>query len=337
LKIDARGIERFLADPGACRAVLLHGDDTGLVHERADQLTRRVAGNLDDAFRVAILERETHDRLLEEATALSLIGGRRVVRVRDASDGLSSAVERALAASTDALIVMEAASLPARSKLRALLEARREAAVIACYPEEGGQLASSLRAMIERERCRIDADALAYLASQLGADRAATRGEVEKLVLYAGEEGRIDLEAVEACVADASALSLEDALYAATAGDVAAADRALERAIGDGAAAVQIARALLYHVQRLRGARLAVDQGMSPGDAAKSVRPPVFYKRTGAFGRALSLWSVASLERAASETNRVELACKQTGAPDLALCRNLVATVARQAAAVGRR
>ncbi len=209
--------------------------------------------------------------------------------------------------------------------------------MIACYPEEGRQLAATLRQMIEREGCRIDGDALALLADQLGADRAASRGEVEKLVLYTGEAGTIDVDAVEACIADASALSLDDAFFAATAGEIAVADRAIERAIADGANPVQIARSLLYHFHRLRSARIAVEsQGLSTADATRAVRPPVFFKRQPAFAHALGLWSVASLERAASQTNRLELACKQTGAPDTALCRHQIAVVARQAAARAR-
>jgi DNA polymerase-3 subunit delta len=57
--------------------ILLHGEDTGLIRERALQATHRLAGTLDDPFRIALLDRETHNRLEEEATALSLMGGRR--------------------------------------------------------------------------------------------------------------------------------------------------------------------------------------------------------------------------------------------------------------------
>lgn len=331
MRLDARAIPRFLADPGACRVVLLHGEDTGLARERANALTRAVAGALDDPFAVASLERETHDRLEEEATALSLMGGRRVVRVRDGVDALLAPLERALKSRSDTLIVIEAAELAPRSKLRSALEARPEAAVIPCYREEGRALEASLRAMIEQSACRITSDALTYLAEQLGADRLAARGEVEKLVLYAGDAGTIDIDAVEACIADASALSLDDALFAATAGDIAASDRALDRAIADGAAAVGIVRALLTHLNRLRAARIAMEeQGLTAAEAAKAARPPVFFKRVAAFTRALGLWTSASLGRAATEANRVELACKQTGAPDLALVRHLLAQIARQ-------
>ncbi len=344
MRVEARDVERFLGNPGACRVVLLHGDDAGLLRERADRLVRAVAGTLDDPFRVAVLGREGHDRLIEEATAQSMLGGRRVVRVRDAADALTASLQRVLGMPGDSLVVLEAASMPSRSKLRVLLDGDRAGAAIACYPEEGRALAASVSAMVQAASCRIEPDALAYLVEALGADRGAARQEIEKLVLYAGggdpaagrPGGVIDIDAVEACVADASALSLEDALFAATAGDVGTADRALERAIADGAAPVAIARALLTHFARLRTARRAVDSGIDATAAAKAMRPPVFFKRLPAFTRALGAWSPDQLGRACAEVHRVELACKQTGAPDLALCRHLLAQVARQASrAVG--
>ena len=50
-----------------------------------------------------------------------------------------------------------------------------------------------------------------------------------------GPGGRVDLEAAMACVGDLAGLSLDDALFAATEGDVATADRALELAMAEGA------------------------------------------------------------------------------------------------------
>ena len=73
MKLDARQAGRVLAQPGPLRAILLHGDDTGLIRERAITAVRAVAGTLDDPFRVSTLAREAHDRLDEELGALSLL------------------------------------------------------------------------------------------------------------------------------------------------------------------------------------------------------------------------------------------------------------------------
>ena len=343
MKLDAGQAARLLAAPGRLRAILLHGDDHGLIRERASEAARAAAGRLDDPFRVAILGREAHDRLEEEATALSLSGGRRVVWLREAQDQLHGTVARLIggpARSADpaeaALILIEAPGLASRARLRALIDAAPDAASIACYAEEGRALEASLARMLETERVRIDPDALAWLAQRLGADRAASRGEVEKLVLYAGDEARITLDDVQAVTGDAASASLEDAAFAATAGDRPAADLAIERALAEGLSPIALARALLSHLHRLRQVLLRIEGGASASDAMRGLRPPVFFKRHAQFTRALSLWSATSLFEAAAETNRLELACKRTGAPDLALARRHVASLAARAAARAR-
>ena len=73
-----------------------------------------------------------------------------------------------------------------------------------------------------------------------------------------------------ACVGDMAGLSLDDALFAATEGDVAMADRALELAAAEGATPVGIIRASLMHLQRLHRVRLSMDDGRSAADAAKA-------------------------------------------------------------------
>ena len=73
-----------------------------------------------------------------------------------------------------------------------------------------------------------DTDAVVWLASQLGADRAATRQELEKLAVHAGAGGRVNVEMARACVGDLGGFSLDDALFSATDGEVAKAARALE-------------------------------------------------------------------------------------------------------------
>ncbi|OUJ02810.1 DNA polymerase III subunit delta [Acetobacter cibinongensis] len=337
MKIDARSLPRVTKDPGAWRVILMHGEDTGLIRERAQDATRQIAGSTDDPFRVAVLDKETHDRLEEEATALSLMGGRRVVRVRDASDSLLKAVTTLLDAPTDTLVILEAPSLPSRSKLRALLEKRQDCASVGCYPEEGRTLEGTITQMLTAHHVRIEQDALHWLTGRLGSDRGAARSEVEKLALYAGDTGTLTLDDARVCIGDAGSVSIEDAAFAATEGRRADADLAIERALAEGTSPITIARAFLSHLHRLRRVRAAMADGESRTEAVKALRPPVFFKRTAGFNRALDLWSLAALTEALQETQALELACKQTGAPDELLCKRHVATLCAKAARAARR
>lgn len=335
MKLDVRAVAGFLRDPGACRVVLLYGEDLGQIRERAATLVASAAGSTDDPFRVVELDRDRIAGLPDEAAGLSLTGGRRAVRVREVSDtkDTQAAVAALLASRAPALVVLEGGGLPARSALRAMLEAAPDGAAIGCYPDDGRSLAETIRETLAAAGVRADAEAAAWLTQHLGADRALTRAELEKLSLYAGPGGRVDLAAAMESVGDLSGLSLDDALFAATAGDVARTDRALELALAEDATPVGALRAGLLHLQRLHRARLAVAAGQSPAEAARGARPPVFFRRLDAFARALASWPEPALRAAMSGLAEAERACKRTGAPDQTLVRHAFLTLARRAQA----
>ena len=334
MKLEARRVEAFLRDPGEVRVALLYGEDAGLIRERAGRLVGTVAGSLDDPFRVVELEPDEVGNIPAEMASLPMTGGRRVVRVRDAGDAAAGPVQTALSRPAPGLLVLEAGGLGPRSKLRALVERASDAVSIGCYPPEGRSLEQSIRDILSGLGVTADADALAWLGGQLGADQAMTRMEVEKLALHAGRGGRIDAAMARATVGDLAGLSLDDALYAAAAGDVAGTDRALELAMAEGAAPVGVLRAALMHFQKMERARLAMDGGMTAAEAAKAVRPPLFFKREAPFAQALGVWPLPALDQACVRLWEAERACKRTGAPAETICRNAVLALAQRAAAV---
>lgn len=332
MKIDARRVAGFLRDPGACRVVLLHGEDSGLIHERAELLIAAVLGSSRDPFRFSELDRGMTARLDEEASALSLTGGRRVVRVREATEAAAVPVKAVLAGKAEALVILEAPGLSTRSKLHTLLERAPDGASIACYNEEGQSLERTIQSTLAGAKVTADTDAVVWLASQLGADRAATRQELEKLAVHAGAGGRVNVEMARACVGDLGGLSLEDALFSATEGEVAKADRAIELALSEGASAVGVLRAGLMHLQRLHRIAASIADGVPRENAIRAARPPVFFKRIGSVTRALGLWTPNALAAASMAWGEAEQACKRTGAPADALCKRAVLALAWRAA-----
>src|SRR5205823_9108670 len=106
--------------------------------------------DLRDTFLVAELPAAalTADpaRLADETAQISLMGGRRVVRVRDAGDAVAAIFGRFLAgAPGDAFVVVEAGDLPGRSSLRRAFDEAPAAAAIGCYPDGPRELAAVIR------------------------------------------------------------------------------------------------------------------------------------------------------------------------------------------------
>ena len=336
MKLEARQLASFLADPGAARGALLYGEDEGLIRDRAEALVRAVVGATEDPFRLSVVSREAAvadpNLLAGEMAALSLSGGRRCVRLRGATNSLAAAVAAALDIEGDTFLVVEAGALKAGEKLRTLFERRNDVAAVPCWPERGADLAASIGAILRSFGVTAEPDAAAWLADHLGEDRGITRRELEKLALYVGEGGQADVAACEAVVGDHAGLGVEDALFAATAGDGARADRALAAAFAEGASSVAVVRAALRHLQRLS---LASAEGLArlpPKEAARRARPPVFFRHERDFARALSSWSSDRAAKVADRLFAAELACKSTGMPDALIARRMVLEIALAAA-----
>jgi DNA polymerase-3 subunit delta len=107
--------------------------------------------------------------------SLSLMGGRRVVRVRDVVDGMTGAVQRALDGAGEALLVLEGPTLAARSKLRTMLEKAADGAAIGCYPLDGGALEQMIVRSLGDAGVTLEAPAKAWLAEHWDLTNCATK------------------------------------------------------------------------------------------------------------------------------------------------------------------
>ncbi len=312
--------------------MLLYGEDEGLIRERARHLVKLVAGTVDDPFKVVELEREQWSAMAAEMASMSMIGGRRAIRVRDVTDAALEPIRAALKTAGDALLVLEAPSL-GKGKLRTFMDAAPNTATIGCYPEEGRALEDSIRGLLAEQGVSADAEAIHWLAESAAGDRSVVRGEVEKLALLAGAGGRVDLAMARSCGGDSAGSSADDGLSAAMRGDTLGADAAVEGAIAEGLAGVALVRMTLGYLQRMHLARLRMHSGMSASDAVRSLRPPVYFKAIGSMTASLALWSEEALLRGIEECRQVEIACKQTGSRPELLARRFVAGLGRQARA----
>ena len=337
MRLPPSRIAAFLRRPDPeIRAVLLYGPDEGLVRERAEAVARSVCPDLRDPFRVADLMAAVlaadPARLADEAAQLSLAGGRRVVRVRGAGDALAKLFSGFLESTPgEALVVAEASELPSRSLLRRAFEAARASVAIGCYPDTPRELATVIRETLASHRVTASRDAGQFLVDHLGGDRLLTRSELEKLALYAGEGGRVELEDARLSVSDTAALELDDAVTAAAEGDAVRVERVLGRVFQQGESPVSIIRALLRHLHRLHVLTARLSGGANIDDVMRTARPPIFFKQEDTFRRQLGLWTEARLRPQLDCIAKAELNMKTTGLPAETICREAMLALAQAA------
>ncbi|MEQ8194506.1 MAG: DNA polymerase III subunit delta [Rhodospirillales bacterium] len=343
MKIAPRQVESFLARPDSgVHAVLIYGPDQGLARERAERLIASVIKDTNDPFLLTTLAgaalRQDPALLSDEAAALSFSQERRVIRVRDATDGLAKIFSDFLDdPKGDSFIIVEAGELGPRSTLRKTFEQADAAAALACYADDNRQLAHVIEETLGRYKIRVSREAMAYLLERLGADRMITRGELEKLALYMNEGTTVGLEDARACIDDSAAVSLDAVVYAACSGDHAALDVELRRVYAEGTHPVQILRALARHLQRLQLANALVRGGQTVDQAMKAMRPPILFMFADRFRYQVSLWPAGRLADAVDIVLEAEMQCKTTGVPAEALCGRTLMRITQGAHAMARR
>ncbi len=326
MKLAWKQIEPFIKSPDpAARVILVYGPDHGLMRERAQTMGKTVVADLNDPFNAVTLSAaaliEDPARLADEAGALSMMGGARLIRIEDGGDKIAPLIKDYLQTpSAENLVIIEAGELGPKSPLRALCEKAKNAAAVPCYVEDERDMAGLVRRTLQDDGFRIDGDAVSWLAAAITGDRGRARRELEKLALYMGEETAITLEHVQACCGSAGAQSLDVLVYSAGGGKPEAALKAYTVLLDEGVPPIAVLRALQNHFRRLHLAQARIREGDTADGAMKALSPPVFFKFADSFRSQLSRWSLPALDGVLNRLAALEAQTKQTGAPVETLC-----------------
>ncbi|MCE3233011.1 MAG: polymerase subunit delta [Rickettsiaceae bacterium] len=330
MKIPAGQIESFVKSPDKnINFVLVYGPDAGLVSEYTRTICKTVVDNLSDPFRVAEL---SYDRIKEEPAilndeihAMSLMGGRRLVKIHTESSALPKELAEVLTnANSDTMVVIAGGDLAPTSTLRSYFEKTANAAAIPCYKDDNAAISRVISNKFAQHKLTYDNDVVQYLTDSFSGDRLVILSEVEKLVTYMGDNKHVTLEDAKECIYDSSEVSLDEICNAFASRNPYETEKNLTRAQKEGVASIAIIRMVLRYFMRLQEIKNQVAGGVSEQQAISALRPPVFFKQVPVLKKHLSLWKPADISRVISRFIELEIDCKTTGSQDELLCARML-------------
>lgn len=301
--IKAHQAESFMkSPPKQLAAALFFGSDPGLVSERSTALARTLAARENPPGEILRLDDSELDedtgRLETELQMRPMFASRRIVRAIAGRRISAQLLKPILASPFEGLLIVEAGNLKADDTLRALFEKTENCFAVACYPDAAADIDGLIAEVLSSFSLSIEGDARALLQSRLGADRALSRAEIEKLALHSLGKKMITLEDVENVVGDAADLALERIAESAAEGQTATAMTDFGRALASGESAQAIILVTQRYFLKLHKVRSDVDAGQRLDDALKAVRPPIFFKQRDAFARQIRNWPRPQLDQA---------------------------------------
>ncbi|EJF79188.1 DNA polymerase III, delta subunit [Candidatus Bartonella washoeensis Sb944nv] len=295
--------------------VLIYGPDRGLVCERVQRFIKITQVAIEDPFSTVRLDAGEIDkdpaRLLDEARTLSLFGGDRLIWVSNGANqkNFLAALKLLIKEPPEkSFILIEAGDLKKGTGLRNVIEPAAIAMALPCFADDIRALDVLIDEVLGHFNMTLSLDARKWLLHHLGGDHLVSRGELEKLCLYAFEKTHIALEDVKAVVSDVSALSQDEVIDAVLLGDVRSFETYFSRHASIQSTLFFILNTAQRHFQQLQLLRYQVDvEGKSAFTAISQAQPPIFFQRKKTVERALSYWGGEQISYAMERIQRAVL------------------------------
>lgn len=306
--------------PSNIRGVVIYGSNEGMIATLSQQFIKAVSPDIYDAFHVSYLDMAVVGSdigaLYAEFNAQSLMGGRRVVVIKDATNVLTKPLKELLSSSSsDSLLVITSSSLKTKDSLAVMAKDESDFYGIGCYDDRDEDIVAFASKFMSQNGFKIDNTTFQLLCSRLSNDRKISANELDKLITYMGENKTISIDDVLRVISDTSASSQEDLCYYVALGQTEKAIASFNKLIFEGENPVSIIRTLSYHFMKLLDCAVKIENGETADKVVFALRPPLMFFRKNAFLSQLRLWNRNRIMNALSLLYQTERECKTTDFP----------------------
>jgi len=302
---------------------LLFGPEAALVNYRFNLIAKKITPNLSDPFLVANISKEklVEDKaiLADEFFSYSMLGGRKLILIRDADAQAGAALkmlfsDQYFAKKSDNFILIQGGDLDKSSPLRKICEENSHFAAIACYEDDERVIKKFIADELLRHKVKFNLDVALILFEKFGKNRQIILAELEKILVFLGEEKNLTVELVNKLSASEAEISANEFVenFAAQRFDLAL--LIAEKLFRDGFEAITLVRFLSNFLQKLYQARMEIDSaGIGFDEAVKNQR--LFFKAEAEFRLALKNLSKVFLIENLSELQQLEIKMKNSTLP----------------------
>ena len=309
MKASRGNVGRAVDQPESkVRFYLLHGPDEAQSRALGERLVAALGAS---RYLIAASSVKSDPATLgDEAGAMSLFGGKRVIWIVPAGDEIVAGVEALLEAnSVESPVVAIAGVLRKTSALLKLAESSPSALAFAAYLPEGADAERMVIDVGRRVGLKISPPVAARIADSAENDQAIVFQELQKLALYldAAPESpkELDSEAIDAVGAELSEGDVPRLADLALAGEMAELADQLAL-LPHGAEGIPIVRALQRRLLQVAPARARIERGERPDAVMTSLGKPLFWKDKTLVQRLLSLWDSRRLATISERAGKLE-------------------------------
>ena len=287
-----RQLDRELKDGKIYPVYFFYGENDYLIREYEGRIVKKVVGeggvSGDLGYSIFYGGDDRVEGVLGTAATIPMLGERRVVVLRYAENLKDKDVKRLtgyLDAPSDRTALIITARGVGKGKVKGTNMARPPGklgalvvlSMVAVFGKEReGEIRNRIKEKFKGEGKEIDAEALDIIIDFLGRDQSAISREVEKILIYMGDEKRATMEDVEAMVPYLRVHSVYEMTDALSLGEEGRAINIIREILSGGTEPIAILPIIRWHFMRLWSLRVLYDDGLEVARIATRLNIPKF-------------------------------------------------------------
>ena len=335
MKASKGTIGRSVDQPASdIRFYLFHGQDESQSRALAARLLEALGASKFVLAAGAV--KSDPASLADEAGALSLFGGKRLIWIEPATKDIEEGVAALLdGPAPESPVVAIAGALTKTSPLLKLAEASPLALAFASYAPEGQDAERMVIEIGRRFGLKVSPPVAARLADSASNDQAIVAQELQKLALYIDASPHapkeLDHRSIDDVGADSAEGDFQRLADLAMSGEIDELADELARLPAGGSEGIPVVRSLQRRLLMLAPARARVERGDRVDAVMASLGRALFFKDKAKVQRMLAKWSANDLATIAERAGKLERSLLFTPAPDREALGEELLAIARKA------
>ena len=209
-------------------------------------------------------------------------------------------------------VITISGELSTDSTLRQYYENSKNAASIGCYKDDNDNLTFIISDFLTKNKVQSNTTTLQYLCNVLSQNCNALQPELEKLMLYIGNNKNLTIQDIqESLLAEIDPIS-EDLCISIAEKNIENFTKFANTLLKNKFTPISLIRILLKYFSRLEYLIRIVKNGKPINQALKSIHPPIFFKSIPTIKKHVSTISHSEVNNIIKKLVEIEIQCKKS-------------------------
>ncbi|AHX04078.1 DNA polymerase III, delta subunit [Ehrlichia chaffeensis str. Heartland] len=273
--------------------------------------------NTNSEFAISNIDFSTVNKnpstLFIELTTISMFCQNKLIILANGEKSISQELKHVLSNNIgNNYIIITSGELSPDSTLRQYYDNSRNAASIGCYKDDNDNLSFIISDFLTKNKVQYNATTLQYLHNVLSQNCNALQPELEKLILYIGNNKNLTIQNIqESLLTEIDPIS-EDLCVSVAEKNLENFTKFSDVLLKNKFTPIALIRILIKYFSRLEYLIRTIKNGEPINQAIKSIHPPIFFKSIPTIKKHVSAIPYAEINNIIKKLVEIEIQCKKS-------------------------